>query len=54
MQLMQKPIGKLNKRITINQPAPDLEVINSEGETINLSTVWQDQPVVLTFLRHFG
>ena len=54
MQLMQKPISELNQRVAIDQPAPDLEVINSEGETINLSAVWQDKPVVLTFLRHFG
>lgn len=54
MQLKQKPLSKLNPRVAINQLAPDLEVINSDGETLNLSSVWQDKPVVLTFLRHFG
>lgn len=54
MQLKQKLLNKLNPRVAIDHPAPDLEVINSDGETIKLSRVWQAKPVVLTFLRHFG
>lgn len=54
MQVKQKSDNKLNKRSVIDQRALDLQVVNSDGETINLSSVWQDKPVVLTFLRHFG
>jgi peroxiredoxin len=54
MFAITKSRNKLNPRVAINQLAPDLEVINSDGETINLSSVWQAKPVVLTFLRHFG
>ena len=54
MQLNQKPLNKLNMRIAVNQPALDLDVVNSDGQAIKLSSVWQDKPVVLTFLRHFG
>jgi len=54
MLTQQKPINKLNPRVAIAQPAPDVTVINSEGQTIDLSSVWQDKPVVLSFLRHFG
>ena len=43
-----------NTKLTINTAAPDIPVVNAEGETINLSSIWADKPVVLTFLRHFG
>jgi len=41
-------------KLKIGQAAPDLQVVNAEGETISLSSIWADKPVVLTFLRHFG
>ena len=34
--------------------APDLKVVNADGDTIELSSLWADKPVVLAFLRHFG
>ncbi len=34
--------------------APNLKVVNGDGETIELSSLWADNPVVLAFLRHFG
>ena len=54
MFTITKSRSQLNPRVAINQPAPDLEIINSDGQTIDLSSVWQDKPVVLSFLRHFG
>jgi peroxiredoxin len=36
------------------EAAPDLKVVNSDGTTIDLAATWQTQPIVLTFLRHFG
>ena len=41
-------------KLKIGEAAPDLQVINADGEPINLSSIWADKPVVLTFLRHFG
>ena len=41
-------------KLKAGQGAPDLPVVNADGEAINLSAVWRDKPVVLTFLRHFG
>ncbi len=42
-----------NKRRT-GELAPDIQVVSADGETIELSALWADKPVVLTFLRHFG
>ncbi len=41
-------------KLKVGEAAPDLQVVNADGETINLSSVWNDKPAVLTFLRHFG
>lgn len=40
--------------LKFNDPAPDLPVLNGEGKTIQLSTLWQKQTLVLAFTRHFG
>ena len=37
-----------------NDPAPDVEVQTSTGETIRLSSLWQTRPLLLAFTRHFG
>ena len=34
--------------------APNIQVVNADGDTIELSVLWADKPVVLAFLRHFG
>ena len=41
-------------RLKVGETAPDLQVVNADGDTIDLSSVWADKPIVLTFLRHFG
>lgn len=41
-------------RLKLDEVAPDIQVVNADGETIHLSSIWADKPVVLTFLRHFG
>jgi peroxiredoxin len=41
-------------KLKIGDMAPDIQVVNADGETIDLSSIWADKPVVLTFLRHFG
>ena len=32
----------------------DLVVLDDENESVKLSTLWQDKPAVLVFVRHFG
>jgi peroxiredoxin len=41
-------------KLKTGELAPDIQVVNADGETISLSSIWADKPVVLTFLRHFG
>jgi peroxiredoxin len=42
------------KRVKTGDFAPNIQVVNADGETIELSSLWSDKPVVLAFLRHFG
>ncbi len=41
-------------RLKAGDLAPNFQVVNADGETIELSSLWADKPVVLAFLRHFG
>ena len=31
-----------------------ISLIDTDGTTVRLGTLWHDQPVVLAFIRHFG
>jgi hypothetical protein len=31
-----------------------MTVLDAEGNTVVLGTLWRDQPAVLVFVRHFG
>ncbi len=44
----------MSKRLRTGDIAPNLTVVNADGATIELSSLWADKPVVLSFLRHFG
>jgi len=44
----------MGKRLHFNQPAPDLELLNTAGKTVLLSTLWKKRPLILAFTRHFG
>lgn len=44
----------MGNRLKTGDVAPNLNVVNADGETIDLSALWADKPVVLSFLRHFG
>jgi peroxiredoxin len=43
-----------NKQLGFNKKAPDSSVLNLSGETILLSRLWAEKPVILAFTRHFG
>ncbi len=32
----------------------DITLSSWEGEPVRLGTLWQERPVVLVFIRHFG
>ena len=42
------------KQLNIGQPAPEGLVHDSQGNPVNLSDLWANGPILLTFLRHFG
>lgn len=42
------------KRIEFNQHSPDLVLLNTAGEAVRLSSLWEKQPLLLAFTRHFG
>ena len=42
------------RRLQSGDFAPNIPVVNADGATIELSALWEDKPVVLAFLRHFG
>lgn len=43
-----------NKQLNFDNRAPDLTLINTSGEPVQLSSLWSRQPLLLAFTRHFG
>lgn len=43
-----------NRQIQFNHSAPDLVLMNTKGETVQLSSLWAEKPLLLAFTRHFG
>jgi peroxiredoxin len=41
-------------RLKIGEPAPDITLLNPQGETVALSSLWENGPTMLEFIRHFG
>ncbi len=42
------------KKLAPGDTAPDGRCLDKSGQEQQLSTFWQEGPVLLTFLRHFG
>ncbi len=40
--------------LKFNDPAPDLELLNTDGVPVRLSSFWKKQVLILAFTRHFG
>jgi len=38
----------------IGSQAPDLELVDTEGNPVHLSTFWRERPLALVFLRHLS
>jgi len=45
---------KKNNRLIFNQLAPDLELLNTAGKPVSLSSLWKKRILILAFTRHFG
>jgi len=43
-----------NRQLRFDQPAPDITLQTTTGDAIQLSSLWQKQPLLLAFTRHFG
>jgi peroxiredoxin len=41
-------------QLKFTDPAPDVELLTSSGETIRLSSLWAKSTLLLAFTRHFG
>jgi peroxiredoxin len=41
-------------QIKFNDPAPDVELLDTGGSPVRLSSLWKEKPLVLSFTRHFG
>jgi len=42
------------KPLNFYRSAPDLALLNIDGEPVQLSSLWAAQPLLLSFTRHFG
>ena len=40
--------------LKFNDPAPDLELLDTAGKSVTLSSLWKNKVLVLAFTRHFG
>jgi peroxiredoxin len=40
--------------LIFNDAAPDLELLDTDGKSVQLSSLWKKQVLVLAFTRHFG
>ena len=41
-------------RMNIAERLRDIKVLDPTGAPVRLGDLWQEQPVVLAFIRHFG
>ena len=43
-----------NSQLNFNRSAPDLTLLDTSGEPVQLSSLWAQRPLLLAFTRHFG
>lgn len=44
----------VSHQIPFYRNAPDLTLLNTAGEPVQLSSLWAEKPLLLSFTRHFG
>lgn len=40
--------------LTLEKPAPDVTLSDSDGNSLSLAEIWRRHPLALFFVRHFG
>jgi peroxiredoxin len=40
--------------VKVGDAAPDVDVLDTDGRELSLSSFWAHRPAVLVLLRHFG
>ena len=43
-----------NSQLNFNHSAPDLTLLTTTGQPLQLSSLWAEKPLLLAFTRHFG
>jgi peroxiredoxin len=43
-----------NRQLNFNRRAPDLVLVDTAGQPVQLSSLWAPRPLLLAFTRHFG
>ncbi|MDX2138316.1 MAG: hypothetical protein SF123_09495 [Chloroflexota bacterium] len=41
-------------QLAVGASAPDFTLLDIEGQSVTLASLWANGPTILTFLRHFG
>jgi peroxiredoxin len=41
-------------RLVVDDTAPDVRLVDHDGQTIAMTSLWKLRPRVLLFVRHFG
>jgi peroxiredoxin len=44
----------MSNRLQVGDAAPNIALVDVQGETVNLSTKYQGKLTLVSFLRHFG
>lgn len=44
----------MKQGIQVGQAAPNVTLPDDSGDSVALSSLWQGQPLLVAFLRHFG
>lgn len=47
-------MNRKKKQLNFNSPAPDLQLQDTSGNPVLLSSLWAEKPLLLAFTRHFG
>jgi hypothetical protein len=41
-------------KVTVASRLAKIDVLDVQGNEVNLGGLWKDNPIVLVFIRHFG
>ncbi len=44
----------MSKKLRPGDAAPDVTLLNADGDEVDLKDLWANGPTLLTLLRHFG